>query len=477
MTYWGLRDYGTPGQLGLEPTPDAYVAQLVAVFREVWRVLRDDGTLWLNLGDSYAGSYGAQSREHAGKHAPNVSALSANQVKAAQIRQHGTGSLSRTPGCKPKDLVGIPWRVAFALQANGWYLRSDIIWSKPNPMPESVTDRPTRAHEYLFLLTKSKLYYYDADAISEQLQTDPRENYPGRSRVIGRGGLESISQTPGGQPHQRSSGGLPPKGEKRNRRSVWHIPTQPYSGAHFATFPEKLVEPCILAGSRRGDVVLDPFCGSGTVGVVALCQQRKFIGCDLSAPYLQLAKQRIYDRAPLVRGGDRMRSAYTEKRAYLPGLVGRFAFLFSPSGLCGLLALCPQLFWRLTRFAGESSAPPKHFRCRVRLHLVRPTATVWSRSLWRTAYGGTIALSVTNPSARASSSWVDGTSKTGSVWPATPVGLWPTNRTETPSFRSTARVRRASIPANKSFSIAASIQPILFIPLRMSSSYLLGSIR
>ena len=167
--YFGLRDYGVDGQIGLEPTPDAFVAEMVGVFREVRRVLRTDGTCWLNLGDSYAGSWGAQSREHAGKHAPHVSALSANQVKAAAIRASGTGSASRTPGLKPKDLIGIPWRVAFALQADGWWLRQDIIWHKLNPMPESVTDRCTKAHEYLFLLTKSATYHYDNLAIAEPL--------------------------------------------------------------------------------------------------------------------------------------------------------------------------------------------------------------------------------------------------------------------------------------------------------------------
>lgn len=272
--YWGLRDYGITGQLGLERTPEEYVANMVAVFREVWRVLRSDGTLWLNLGDSYAGSGmtgGTNSKEYSEK----------------RIGRMFHGNRRDTVfGLKQKDLVGIPWRVAFALQADGWYLRSDIIWSKPNPMPESVTDRPTKAHEYLFLLAKSERYYFDQDAVRtpqhpsslKRLETGwngnkkrdwPKENqhndfdrYMGKSK-------EEIDSLPG-----------------RNIRSVWHIATQPWSGAHFATFPEKLVEPCILAGSRHGDLVLDPFVGSGTVIRVAVRHQRKGIGCDLNIDYL-----------------------------------------------------------------------------------------------------------------------------------------------------------------------------------------------
>lgn len=249
--YWGLRDYGHAWQLGLEATPEAYVAALVDVFREVRRVLRDDGTIWVNLGDSYAGSRGAQSREHAGKHAPNVSAL-----KAAQIR---TGLL-RTPGLKPKDLVGIPWLVAFALRADGWYLRSDIIWAKRNPMPESVTDRPTKAHEYIFLLAKSARYYYDAAAIRE----------PCSARKDG-----------------------------ANKRTVWSVATHPFAGAHFATFPPALITPCILAGCPVGGTVLDPFAGIGTTGMVALRHGRSFIGCELNPAYALMAKDRIDGDAAL----------------------------------------------------------------------------------------------------------------------------------------------------------------------------------
>lgn len=293
--YWGLRDYGVAGQLGLERTPAEYVAHMVEVFHEVRRVLRDDGTLWLNLGDSYAGSWGAQSREHAGKHAPNISAISANQLKAAQIRNSGTGSLSRTPGLKPKDLVGIPWRVAFALQADGWYLRSDIIWAKPNPMPESVTDRPTKAHEYLFLMAKAERYFYDADAIKEAGVTDdrPRSSWENRREVepVRRGDPSESGHVTSTATLASSSG--------RNRRSVWTVATQPFNEAHFATFPPKLIEPCILAGSRPGDLVIDPFNGAGTTGLVSLRLQRRYLGIELNPAYIEMSRRRLEDDAPL----------------------------------------------------------------------------------------------------------------------------------------------------------------------------------
>jgi DNA modification methylase len=289
--YWGLRDYGSEGQLGLERTPEEYVAEMVQVFREVRRVLCDDGVCWLNLGDSYAGSWGAQSREHAGKHAPNVSALSANQVKAAQIRESHTGSLSRTPGLKPKDLVGIPWRVAFALQADGWYLRSDVIWSKPNPMPESVIDRPTKAHEYVFLLTKSEQYMYDSGAITETAASASQARYN-----YGFGGSKNVhlmaDEATGVGTRTRLIGSRTFTG-MRNARSVWSIATQPYSGAHFAVMPEALARRCILAGSRHGDLVLDPFLGSGTVARVAISLGRRAVGCDLQRAYMPLQQERM----------------------------------------------------------------------------------------------------------------------------------------------------------------------------------------
>jgi site-specific DNA-methyltransferase (adenine-specific) len=240
--YWGLRDYGTDGQLGLEPTPDAYVASMVAVFREVRRALRDDGTLWLNVGDSFS----------------------------------------------DKQLQGVPWRLAFALQADGWYLRSDIIWNKPNPMPESVTDRPTKSHEYVFLLTKSARYFYDAEAIKE-----PAKDWGTRDRTNWRGKVNSPAgpQTGCTNANHAASG--------RNARSVWTITTQPYPDAHFATFPEALPERCIKAGTKLGDTVLDPFAGSGTTGQVAVQLGRSFVGIELNAAYADLARTRIGGAAPL----------------------------------------------------------------------------------------------------------------------------------------------------------------------------------
>jgi site-specific DNA-methyltransferase (cytosine-N4-specific) len=235
--YWGLRDYGIPKQIGSEMDLDNYVGNLVEVFREVHRILADDGTVWLNLGDSYTS--GNRTWRDADKK---------NPARAMRYRPP-------TPdGLKPKDLVGVPWRVAFALQADGWYLRSDVIWHKPNCQPESVKDRPTRAHEYVFLLSKSEKYYYDSAAIREPANHSKR---------------------------------------LRNRRTVWSINTVPYPDAHFATFPPELVEPCVLASSERDDVVLDPFFGSGTVGQVCLALSRKFVGIEINEEYVALAKRRL----------------------------------------------------------------------------------------------------------------------------------------------------------------------------------------
>ena len=293
--YWGLRDYGHAGQLGLEATPDAFVAAMVSVFGEVWRVLANDGVCWLNLGDSYANDtkWGGSS---GGKH---ISALHGNT---------GIGRGRRDTGLKSKDLVGVPWRVAFALQAAGWYLRSDVIWSKPNPMPESVTDRPTKAHEYIFLLTKSARYYYDSDAIREPLcESTLRQAetiYQGKAtkeyEAAGVQNPSSVKARIVAKLQQTPARARPSSEFGANRRSVWHIPTQPYPEAHFATFPGALVEPCILAGSKPGDLILDPFCGSGTTGAVAIRFQRNFVGIELNPSYVELARKRIGNVAPLL---------------------------------------------------------------------------------------------------------------------------------------------------------------------------------
>jgi DNA modification methylase len=266
--YWGLRDYGEADQIGLEQTPEAYVAELVEVFREVRRVLADDGTLWLNLGDSYNGSGGAGGD------------YSEGGLKDGQPKYPGR----RLASLKPKDLVGIPWRVAFALQADGWWLRQDIIWHKPNPMPESVTDRCTKAHEYVFLLTKSARYYYDANAVAE-----PAIHAGHTVKTYASGKNQS------GQPFRdTATGGHDVHvGETRNRRTVWSIATKPFKAAHFAVMPEALAEPCVLAGSAPGDLVLDPFSGSGTVAVVALRNNRRFIGVELNPEYVDIANDRI----------------------------------------------------------------------------------------------------------------------------------------------------------------------------------------
>jgi DNA modification methylase len=271
--YWGLRDYGHDGQIGLEQTPDEYVTEMVAVFREVRRVLKDDGVLWLNLGDSYSGS----GKGPAGN-------LGAKHNERHLEHKH---SAIVPDGLKPKDLVGIPWRVAFALQADGWWLRQDIIWHKPNPMPESVTDRCTKSHEYLFMLTKSAKYYFDNEAIKEPVKQD----WGTRDRTNGKYHNDGT----GLQPHT----GLTKSYETRNKRSVWSITTKPFKGAHFAVMPEALVEPCILASSRQDDTILDPFTGSGTVAVVALRHARNFIGTELNPEYANIAQQRINESNPL----------------------------------------------------------------------------------------------------------------------------------------------------------------------------------
>jgi DNA modification methylase len=272
--YYGLRDYGEEGQIGLEETPEAYVNKLVEVFREVWRTLKDDGTLWLNLGDSYAsnGNSGMVSSKSGLNHGAGV--------KGGQKSAYKYGRAITPDGMKPKDLIGIPWMVAFALRADGWYLRQDIIWAKPNPMPESVKDRCTKSHEYIFLLSKSQKYYYDADAIKTPsiAPDDDRGSRQNRKRFP----TETINGI-------RGPGIYP----MANKRSVWTVNTSPYKGAHFATFPPKLIEPCVLAGSRAGDLVIDPFNGSGTTGQVSLQHGRRYYGSEINLEYIALTKTRL----------------------------------------------------------------------------------------------------------------------------------------------------------------------------------------
>jgi DNA modification methylase len=266
--YFGLRDYGNDEQIGLEETPEAFVESLVKVFREVKRVLADDGTLWLNLGDSYAATGG-----HTGYGASSMLRSEA-QKDARNFKSQKVPS-----GLKPKDLIGIPWRVAFALQQDGWYLRQDIIWSKPNPMPESVTDRCTKAHEYIFLLSKKAKYFYDAEAVKEICVEPVRE----REKNNGESSVET---------KLRGHSGMCGTGETRNKRSVWEVTTKPYSGAHFATFPPDLIKPCILAGCPAGGTVLDPFGGSGTTGMVALELGRSAELIELNPDYVGIIEGR-----------------------------------------------------------------------------------------------------------------------------------------------------------------------------------------
>ena len=311
--YYGLRSYLKKDdplkvhEIGSEKTPEEYVAKLVQVFREVWRALADDGTLWLNLGDTYASSWAAGRRSIIG-----------NGSRTNRINRL-TGDL------KEKDLIGIPWMVAFALRADGWYLRQDIIWHKPNPMPESVTDRCTKAHEYIFLLSKSRQYYFDQEAIEEAANYDGRndtvmkgsEKYKDGEHLAN-GNANSLSvkgrerwkfknlqrEEEGIKPHsmhkQRAAGEGEYLSAVRNKRSVWTVTTKPYKEAHFATFPPDLIEPCILAGSAKGDTVLDPFGGSGTTAAVALKHGRRAILCELNGEYIPLIQKRLSQVQPVM---------------------------------------------------------------------------------------------------------------------------------------------------------------------------------
>jgi len=330
--YWGLRDYGFKGQIGMEKTPEEYVNHLVDIFHELKRVLRQDGVFWLNLGDSYfstqttTGGCSPKSTLSGGG-GPNSRQGSKNEF--LYNIQPKISHKKVLANVKPKDLIGIPWMVAFALRADGWYLRSDIIWAKNNPMPESVTDRPTRSHEYIFLLTKNKKYYYDAEAIKEPLaassiqrlsqptfdsQTGGEKDYGPTSNRSARKTLVNLKKHYCG-PNSRANVDYVPKKNlkqdmiakgtyvgfndryvpvtKRNKRDVWTIAVRPYMGAHFATFPEKLVEPCVLAGSKPGDVVMDPFAGSGTTLAVALRLGRNYLGIEGNPKYMKLIRERI----------------------------------------------------------------------------------------------------------------------------------------------------------------------------------------
>jgi DNA modification methylase len=269
--YYGLRNYGGEDkQIGMEQTPEEYIQQLVEVFRSVRDVLHDDGTLWLNIGDTYYnyrsdGNYPKQTVSRTKQDLPDFSPVRGNKLH----------------NLKSKDLIGIPWMLAFALRADGWWLRQDIIWNKPNPMPESVKDRCTKSHEYIFLLSKSKQYFYDNEAIKEPVKQDWGE----RDRTSGK----YHNPGTGLQPHS----GLTKSYDRKNKRSVWTVTNKPYKGAHFACFPPDLIEPCILAGSREGDIVLDPFMGSGTTAMVAKKHNRNYLGCELHEDYASLQTDRI----------------------------------------------------------------------------------------------------------------------------------------------------------------------------------------
>lgn len=278
--YFGLRDYGVDGQIGLEQTVGEYVANMVDVFRHVWHILEDDGTVWLNLGDSYY-NY----RPGKGQALNKQTVSNTNQDLPTTCARRG----NKQEGLKEKDLIGIPWRVAFALQDFGWYLRQDIIWHKPNPMPESVRDRCTKAHEYIFLLSKSPQYYFNNEAIKEPCINSAEEQIAKRNKKQHR---ENASKEEA-KYVQHNFSKIEKIYEKRNKRDVWTVNVKPYKGAHFATFPKELIEPCILAGSKEGDIVFDPFMGSGTTAQVALQHGRQYLGCELNKEYEKLQQERI----------------------------------------------------------------------------------------------------------------------------------------------------------------------------------------
>ena len=297
--YFGLRDYGHPGQIGLEKTPSEFVAAMVEVFAGVRDLLADDGVLWLNLGDSYnaAGRTGHGTRQGFKQGTNRASAEKADNCRP------------NVDKLKPKDLIGIPWLVAFALQADGWYLRQDIIWHKPNPMPESVTDRCTKAHEYIFLLSKSERYFFNNDAVREPWEGEAAKAVAIGTKKVGQRGINASArrglaegqatqfQKQGHSGYFGADGKCLLNALGKNKRSVWTVATVPYKGAHFATFPPALIEPCILAGSRPGDLVLDPFIGSGTTGQVAQALGRQWIGCEINEAFAPLQQARTAQAA------------------------------------------------------------------------------------------------------------------------------------------------------------------------------------
>lgn len=311
--YFGLRDYGNSEQIGLEESPELFIEKLVNVFSEVKRVLKQEGTLWLNLGDSYAaGKIGRDDMDEEGR------------KRISQFGNAGLGKKDQTPimkitqrkvpkGLKQKDLIGIPWMVAFALRANGWYLRSDIIWNKPNPMPESVTDRPTKSHEYIFLLSKQSKYYYDAESIktecknaSDDIRRKNQQTFENKSaptilkngiRPVKSGNKKRVIGIERGCPEGSESNvcsSIPWEGVKANKRSVWTVTCEPFKEAHFATFPQELIIDCIKAGCPVGGVVLDPFMGAGTTALVAKKLNRNYIGFEINSEYIKIAENRLY---------------------------------------------------------------------------------------------------------------------------------------------------------------------------------------
>lgn len=300
--YYGLRDYGHSGQIGLEETPEAFVSKLVEVFTEVKRVLKKDGTLWVNLGDSYANN---------GCNSSNVGGFTGERIRNGKKGIMDSRPRKIPNNIKPKDLIGIPWMVAFALRSSGWYLRQDIIWHKPNPMPESVTDRCTKSHEYIFLLSKSAKYYYDAEAISEpclSVEYDDRPFGVVRDRIFDYDSKQKVLRTKGGRggfgslkgknncttySHSNETGKAWEPSETRNKRSVWTVTTKPFSEAHFATFPEDLIVDCIKAGCPEHGVVLDPFSGAGTTALVASKLNRNFVGIELNLEYIKISEKRL----------------------------------------------------------------------------------------------------------------------------------------------------------------------------------------